>query len=379
MSNIEENNQFSKRDLIQQRLAQDILKANCNLLCDIAVRTGKCRIILNYIISPEDRVLIVYPRTKIRKSWEEEFVKVGFDSKNIKFITTASFHKVKNKFDYLILDEVHKLSPKQLIDVKKYVNFWEVKKVIGLSGSISIKTEKELNEGLGLYVKCRYSIDQAVEDGIIKDYQINIVEIPLSTKKVIEVKTKTSTFYTSEKSQFDYYTGQIAWMMESPEFRSNTKLKIFRLQRMNIIKNSKAKADLIKELLIKWRDKRILVFTGLQKISDSLGIGSYHSNSENDKSLTDFIESKINHLAVVDKVSEGVTFRNLNCSIIGFFDSNEENLSQRIGRTLVMEYNNKAEIFIITTDEPAEKKWLQSALSLLHPSKIKYLPIQDII
>lgn len=368
---------MTKRDIIQKEKAQEIINSGYNGIAHLCPRFGKCRVVLNYLIKSTDKVVIGYPELNIKNSWEKEIEELKFNGKNIKFTTYKSFSKLKSKYDVLILDEIHQLSPQQTIDVKKFINFWEIKKVIGLSGSISEKTALELNEGLDLKIVSFYTIEQAVEDGIVKDYQINIVKIPLSRKRNLEVKTKTSQFYTSEKEKFDWYTREIAMTMDSIP-RNYTKLKIIRLQRMNLIKNSQAKVDLVKGMLWKWKNERVLIFTGLTKIADTLGCASYHSNSKSEINRDLFMTSKINHLAVVNKLSSGVTFTNLNKAIIGFFDSNEENLFQKISRSLVCEYNNKAEIYIITSDEEAELKWLNSALKFFSERKIKYLNIEEL-
>lgn len=374
----ETSQEISNRDIIQKEIAQKIIDANYFGIMFVAPRVGKTRITLKYLIKPTDKVLVVYPEKNIKQSWINEIEELKYDNYDIHFSTNKSICKLKIKYDLIVIDECHSLSPQQIIDLKKLINFWEVKKVIGLSGSISEKTALELKEGLDLEIKSVYSIDDAIKDQIVKDYQINIIEVPLNTKKILEVKTKTGKFYTSEKEMYNWYSREIENMTYG--FPINyTKLKIFRLLRMNLIKNSQAKIDLVKSLLWKWKNERVLVFTGLTKVADNLGCPSYHSNSKTDKNKNDFLESKINHLSVVNKLSVGITFRNLSKTIVGFFDSNEENLFQKISRSLVFEYtSNKAEVYIICSNEEAERKWLNSALKFFDNSKIKYITLEEI-
>ncbi|HEY5587381.1 MAG TPA: hypothetical protein VIK86_00335, partial [Candidatus Paceibacterota bacterium] len=83
-----------------------------------------------------------------------------------------------------------------------------------------------------------------------------------------------------------------------------------------------------------------------------------------------------NHLAVVNIGNTGITYKPLNFVIVNYFDSNAENLTQRINRCMSMEYDNpdkKAHIFIISTDEKIEGAWLAKALEFFSPEKIKYL------
>ncbi len=62
--------------------------------------------------------------------------------------------------------------------------------------------------------------------------------------------------------------------------------------------------------------------------------------------------------------------------IINYFDSNGENLAQKINRCMAMEYNNpdkKSYIYIISSVEEVERKWLRKALEFFDKDKIKYV------
>jgi hypothetical protein len=149
-----------------------------------------------------------------------------------------------------------------------------------------------------------------------------------------------------------------------------------RLARMRLIQSSVAKTNATKALLAKHKDERVLVFCGVTKIADNLGIPSYHSKSSEKQLFEDFAEGKGNHLAVVKIGNTGVTYKPLNKVIINYFDSNAENLAQKINRCMAMEYSTpdkKAHIYIVSTTEPTELKWLQKALEFFDTNKIKYV------
>ena len=62
--------------------------------------------------------------------------------------------------------------------------------------------------------------------------------------------------------------------------------------------------------------------------------------------------------------------------IINYFDSNGENLAQKINRCMAMEYDNpdkKAQIYIISSYEEVELKWLKKALEFFEKYKIKFV------
>lgn len=68
-----------------------------------------------------------------------------------------------------------------------------------------------------------------------------------------------------------------------------------------------------------------------------------------------------------------ITYTPLNRIVINYFDSNEENLIQKLMRALTFDYdtpNKKAIITIITTNEPTELKWLNKALNKINKERI---------
>jgi hypothetical protein len=149
-----------------------------------------------------------------------------------------------------------------------------------------------------------------------------------------------------------------------------------RLARMRLIQSSLAKTNATKRLLAKYKDERILVFCGTTAVADNLGIPSYHNKSKEKQIFEDFAEGKGNHLAVVKIGNTGVTYKPLDRVIINYFDSNAENLAQKINRCMAMEYNTpdkKAHIYIVSSNEPVELKWLSKALEFFDENKIKYL------
>jgi hypothetical protein len=154
---------------------------------------------------------------------------------------------------------------------------------------------------------------------------------------------------------------------------------MLRLKRMRLIQNSIAKLALTKQLLQKYKDERILVFCGTTEMADSLGIHSHHSKSLDKDIFKRFAEGEGNHMAVVKIGNTGVTYKPLNKVVLNYFDSNAENLAQKIQRCMAVEYDNvdkKAQIYIISTTEDVENRWLSKALVFFDVSKIKYIDVK---
>lgn len=357
------------RDQRQKEFANTWLSSGKFGILHLCPRFGKIRTTINILDTyPTDaRVLIAYPDLKIKDAWESDFERWGYENDNVVFTTHMSLKKhTEDKFDLLVLDEIHLLSENQRDVVKSIINESEPD-VLGLTGTLSRNTESDLSEDLGLFVVAEYPIEDAITDGVITDYEIVVVSVPLDNKVKQKYKDKERT----EKAQFDAYT----WVINKMEIDGRDSM-FLRLSRMRVIQNSIAKVEMTKQLLSKHKDERVLVFCGITKIADSLGIPSYHSKSSEKNIFTDFAEGKGNHLAVVKIGNTGVTYRPLNRVIINYFDSNSENLAQKINRCMAMEYTNpdkKAYIYIISSDEEVEKKWLRKALEFFDHKKIKYV------
>lgn len=355
------------RDKRQKEFADTWLNHGKYGILNLCPRFGKIRtsIIALEKLKPES-ILIAYPDNKIRDAWQADFEELGFDDSIVTYTTHLSLKKYADQsFDVVIIDEIHLLSEAQ-IEVCK--DLFDVNgQILGLTGTLSSWTERTLEEELDLHVLATYPIEKAIEEGVIVDYEIHVIRVPLDNVTLIDFKGKKKT----EKKQFDALT----WVINKLQ-NSGSDTMFMRLARMRLIQSSLAKVKATKALLAKHADERVLVFCGVTKIADSLGIPSYHSKSSEKQLFEDFAEGKGNHLAVVKIGNTGVTYKPLDKVIINYFDSNAENLAQKINRCMAMEYNTpdkKAHIYIVSTTEPTELKWLSKALEFFDTNKIKYV------
>ena len=354
------------RDQRQLEFADIWLKEKHGIL-NLCPRFGKIRTSINILnkLKPKS-VLIAYPDNKIKESWQSDFKEMGYNDTNVTYTTHLSLKKyAEKKFDLIIIDEIHLLSEAQ-IEVCKEL-FDNNKQILGLTGTLSTWTEKTLKDELNIEVIAHYPIEKAVEEGVIVDYEIHIIKVPLDNKVMQDYKGKNKT----EKKHFD----SLSWIINKMQYTGADSM-FMRLARMRVIQSSLAKLNATKALLKKHKDERVLVFCGTTKIADNLGIPSYHSKSSEKQMFADFAEGKGNHLAVVKIGNTGVTYKPLNKVIINYFDSNAENLAQKINRCMAMEYNTpdkKAHIYIVSSDESVELKWLNKALEFFDKTKIKYL------
>lgn len=356
------------RDKRQQEFAEQWIKTGKFGILNLCPRFGKIRTSINILrkFNPHATVLIAYPDNKIKDSWIADFEEMGYNNPNVTYTTHLSLKKYTSyEFDLVIIDEIHLLSEAQIEACKEL--FERNDNILGLTGTLSRWTEESLLEELDLPVVAEYPMEQAIKEGVIVDYEIVVKKVPLDNLGKINYKGKLRT----EKQQFD----ALSWAIDQNE-RQGRNTMFLRLARMRIIQNSIGKRNFTRKLLKDHADERILVFCGVTSIADDLGIPSYHSKKNEKQMFEDFAAGKGNHMAVVKIGNTGVTYKPLNKVIINYFDSNAENLAQKINRCMAMEYDNpnkKASIYIICSTEEVEARWLKKALEFFDPSKIKFV------
>jgi hypothetical protein len=340
-------------------------------ILNLCPRFGKIRTTINILkkMDKDCSILIAYPDKKIRESWVEDFEEMNYVNDNVTYTTHLSIHKHSGtEFDIVVIDEIHLLSEAQVgacVDLFSQNDY-----ILGLTGTLSKSTKRDLSQDLGLEVLAEYPIEKAIEEGVIVDYNITVIKCPLDDKTLIDFKKGKKT----ELKQFKAYSYVINKMMYAG---GNT--MFLRLARMRLIQNSIAKLSETKRLLNNWSDERVLVFCGVTKIADALGIPSHHSKSKDKDAFKKFAEGEGKHMAVVKIGNTGITYKPLNKVIINYFDSNAENLAQKINRCMAMEYNTpdkKADIYIICSTEKVEEKWLNKALEFFDKNKVKYAGFQ---
>lgn len=334
----------------------------------LTMRFGKIKTSINILNTMKNpKVLIAYPDVEIKKSWLKDFKEFKYSNPNVTFTTFRSLSKcTKEKYDVLIIDEIHLLSPAQIVASRGVKR----KETLGLTGTMTKWTERDVAKELDLHVVARYPLAKAIEEGIVADYEITVIKTPLdNSKKIYKEGTQT------EKKRFD----ALSWVLNKIDIEGGNP-KMLRLMRMRVIQNSIAKLALTKHLLKKWRNERVLVFCGLQKIANELECPVFHSKKGSREEFQAFARGNGNHYAVVKIGNTGVTYNNLNRVIINYFDSNGENLAQKINRAMSVEFSNpnkKAYIVLISSDEPVEAKWLENALHFLSPEKIKFVDFKN--
>jgi superfamily II DNA or RNA helicase len=207
-----------------------------------------------------------------------------------------------------------------------------------------------------------FKADDAIENGIINDYQIIVHELELDKCKNYQVQMKTRSFITSEYDNYRYWGNRID-LGQGPA-------QMLRVMRMKAMMEYKSKEKYTKKLMESINSKCI-VFANTQEQADRLCRFSYHSgNKDSEDNLLLFKDGKINKLSCVLQLNEGINIPNLRQGIIMHAYGNERKAAQRIGRLLRLNPDEKAIVHILCYKGTVDEKWVKEALEGFDQDKI---------
>jgi superfamily II DNA or RNA helicase len=358
---------MTKQDKLQNQFVDqglEFFKTNSKGYYNLAMRFGKCKTtidLMRKVIAPHATVLIAYPDNKLKETWQSECEQWGYHNPNITYVNFSSLKKhVTHCFDMFVIDEFHSCSENERDYAHEIME--NCTYTVGLSGTVSGDTDMEWD----FQEIASYTTDDGIKDGILADYQVSVHRVNLDN--TVKVKDKNGKLKT-EKQKYDAY----GWVIDKIK-QSGGNFMHLALARNRLSLSSIGKIKHVKRLLNKLSDKRVVVFTGLAKVADDLGIPSYHSKSKDDLGYVRFQSEEHNHLALAAMGKMGVTYKNLDSVILLNFTYNAEETSQILNRAIKLDYKNKvADLHIICLNELPELRKIKESLSMLDQTKIKYI------
>jgi superfamily II DNA or RNA helicase len=363
--------EIKSKDSIQEE-ALNALASKDKASVAISMGVGKTLIGIKHMnkhfqLYGNGKFLVVAPKKSIIQSWKDELEKHGYVYllDHIKFITYLSLgkHVHDSDYDIVYLDECHNLLLNHKDNLVKQRG-----KIIGLTGTPPKNSISEKGMMVSTFCPVVYSyfVDDAIEDGILNDYEIIVHKIPLGKTRNYIVKGKTRSWPTSEVENYTY------WCNELDKAISPKRVQMVRIQRMRALMAYPSKEQYAKKLLESTSNKCI-VFANTQNQADLLCRYSYHAgNPDSEENLLKFKAGIIKKLSAVLQLNEGVNIPDLKEGIILHAYGNERKASQRIGRMLRLNPNEKAIVHILCYDKTIDEHWVKLALEPFDSSKIKY-------
>lgn len=353
------------------------------LLAALATGVGKTKIGIDFMLKFEpnrgDRFLVVVPTMVLRdKEWPDELEKwAAKEGLRVEFICYDSLHtKIGQHYTAVVWDEFHHITP-------NYAKFFELNRVdyhLALTATPPVPgSEKDsLIRDLGFENIYHLSLDQAAKLGIVQNYEISIVSVPLDDKVAYGRPGKKSTKLLTEKQMNTWINRRIAKAVEQ---RDST-IGLIR-KRRKFLRNLKSKTDAAKRILSNLSSElRVLIFCGSVQQAEHLATGTlakyatYHYKSGKE-GLNKFLDDEVQRLTCIDAINEGVNVGKVDGSLIIHMDSQERTITQRIGRNVRFRYGHTSWIFILVSENTQDEVWCNVALENLDQTRITRYSIDD--
>lgn len=353
------------------------------------------------------KVLLVVPTEKLRdEGWRAEMAKWNYEAiwhSNVQRECYASLHNIESEdYDLVILDECHNITPNNAI----FFNNNVVRSCIGLTATpptdpikirllaniLKVPIIHHSSYKLEIVPTYKVSLDEAVEMGLVAPYEVTIVTMPLNnTDKYIVSGKPPKTFLQTEQQKYDYHTRCVNFGMN----------KFNIINRMRFIYTLKSKTQAAIKILehVIPKDKRTLIFCGSKEQAKEVNPYWYFSKPSKPKKLElqsqyeqdllgwktnnsinfeDFANQKINRLSCVASLNEGVNLSNIDIIFIIQLNSNDKDLTQRMGRGLRLRPDYIGKIIILTIENTVDIEWTKKASLKLDDAKIKWITLDDL-
>lgn len=365
----------SKRELIQTE-ALEAIKANSRAGVAVSMGVGKTYIGLMHMdwylknINPDAKFLIVAPKKSIFNSWLDDMCKfeLSYLLDRVTITTYLSLQKQSLSYDVLYLDECHSLLYSHELWLNAFGN-----KIVGLTGTPPRHKNSEKGKMVSRFcpIVYTYITDDAVEDQILNDYRITIHPVNLSKISTHVVKTKSRTFTTSEYENYKYWTKMLN-IADNPKSE-----QYFRIARMRGLMDYQTKERYAKRLL-KDIEGKCIIFANTKEQADRMCTHTYYSGNPNsEENLQLFKNNKIDKLACVLQLNEGINIAGLKNAIILHSYGNERKSAQRIGRVLRLNPDEIANVHILMYPDTVDSTWVRNALEDFDPEKITYKDVYN--
>lgn len=347
-----------------------------------------------YVHSPHpginQSILLVTRTEKLRdENWPTEFKKWNAEHvlPIVKRICYASLKNEKgNRYHLVILDEVHRLTEKNAEGFQEdglLTTFFAenmADEVMGLTATEPDPKRDLMKAQIFNQIApvCfRYTLDQGIKDGIVPATQIKVIMVPLErVMKTVPAGTKKNPFLQTEQGAYDYLNKLTIKALAASRKNPNSGwAKAMLGKRRLFLADLESKNRIARRVMEKiLPGNRILIFCGTIEQSRKLcGENVYNSSPEDKKRdmLSRMKAKEIDYLGVVDAVNEGENIDDLDHLIIIFFNSNERDMIQRMGRLRYKE-NHIPSVYILVAQGTQDENWLRKALENIDRGRITY-------
>lgn len=334
---------------IQDRLQEDLRKANYNGYGLIATGVGKTRIAINIHeeLKPKLKapVLLLTSTEHLRdEGWLAEYRKwdkMSLYEEMERACYMTSYKWTGRHFGLVIADEVDVAATIEYSKVFQN-NTWD--HLIGLTAHVDPKLWQFLPK---LPVAARYTFDQAVADGVVSPYEIITIPHQMTLQEEAEYKQLTAAYERS------FYSG------------NPMGTKFAALRRARFLYNLPSKVKPAQDLLVQLADEgsRVLLMSESTQLIDQIVKKGYHSNNPHaERVLQKFLKGDLGVIGSAKKLNRGANVGSVQAMVMASYSSSVTAAIQRFGRVCRFEENKLSKIYIFVTTGTQEEVWISKLI-----------------
>lgn len=344
-----------------------------NLSLEWATGLGKSRASLNIAQKYGGKWYIVCAESKHIENWKQEIKKYGYEL-DVEIFCYASLHKFVNTRANIILDEYHHLTPARFSLVRQI----QYDRIIALSATPDKRSSLFLHR-LGAFHHFTISMRAAIDKGL-PEPKILVYKTSLDDKVVNQVfsyreKKKDSVscpfnhrfifmknypnhridVHCTERQKYDIIEG----IMESTD--SDMVKKIYGLKRKNLL--ASVKTRLLRQILVKHADKRLVCFLNTIKQAKEIGIPGtiIHSDVRHtDAIIKKFNDYEIDKLFSVRMIREGQNLEKPELVILTQLDRKIRTFIQTLGRAV---RHTEPFYILLVVEDTVDETFLENSIS----------------
>ncbi|MCR5352301.1 MAG: DEAD/DEAH box helicase family protein [Bacteroidales bacterium] len=361
-----------------QNQALDEMITNKRLILEWATGVGKSRVGIKLVdfldlFENKTKVLLLVGEDAHKENWKTEFIEALGEKRatellaNVRMECYASLKKCLNfPWDLVIADEGHHLrSPKKV----EMLHSLKTERFLILSATLSdhgdAKALKEaLVENFGEFVNKNYNLDNAIEDGILPEPNIEV--LPLQMWDKAENRYDDITNYLDKKKK-EYLSAMndTGFFAKSEAELEGLKAKMLHAGSMRKQFLGRLKSNMAKRIIDEYNESnlRYICFCAsidqVEKLGGTNVINSRQSRKINKETIRRFNDGEIDSLFAVGMLQEGVSLKNIQAGLIVQLDGKSRSFVQKFGRVL---RSKKPILKIIYVPESRDEDFLYNAL-----------------
>lgn len=325
------------------------------------------------------KTLVVTSRVPLIKQWAEE---MGW-AENVEYMCIQSAYKHNGEYDLVIVDEIHRSLSATYRQI--FVNV-KCEYILGLTATVPHEPQAKeyLNEVCPIIYEKH--LDEIVTEGILPQFRIHNVGVPLVGKEKAKYKLFSTQFEIAtielskhrlkDPSLSDRYKNvfDLARDFKDSNIKSNLRDAAKRFwsgmsMRKLVVYNNSEKFKVALSIIDLFPNKRWLLFTksidAAEELAKLIGHDAkvYHSKMKKhhrDYVLEEYRKGTFNKLVAVDALNEGLSVDDVDAAICLSGVSTILTNTQQLGRLLRYKDGKYPLFFNLFSIDTVEKNWVEA-------------------